>query len=157
MWLTNGNLYYMLLDMKTANCKNCNKEFEYKWSGRGNSCSKECTVAIVAKSKLKYTDEQIQLVITLKKEGKTNNDIVAASGVKLSKVKEIVKDNNVLLTPEERHKHAYEAKLAKNPLAMEHMRSKITAESYERASVAKTKTFSDPKYFDIFSENSQNI
>ena len=142
----------MLLDMKTANCKNCNKEFEYKWSGRGNSCSKECTAAIVAKSKLKYTDEQIQFVITLKKEGKTNNDIVAASGVKLSKVKEIVKDNNVLLTPEERHKHAYEAKLAKNPLAMEQMRSKITEESYEKASVTKKQTFaSDPKYHDIFS------
>ncbi len=108
--------------MKVANCKNCNKEFEYKWTGRGNSCSKECTAAIVAKSKLKYTDEQIHLVIALKKEGKTNTDIVSLSGVKLSKVKEIVKANNVLLAPEERQKHAYEAKLAKDPLAMEKMR-----------------------------------
>lgn len=109
--------------MNIANCKNCGKEFEYKWSGRGKSCSKECTAAIIAKSKLKYSNEQVRLVINLKKEGKTNKDIVTISGVKLSKVKEIVKDNNVLLSPEDRQKHAYEAKLAKDPLAMSKMRS----------------------------------
>jgi len=113
----------MLLDMKVANCKNCSKEFEYKWIGRGNSCSKECTAAIVAKSKIKYTEEQIDFVVSLKKQGKTNKEIVALSGVKLSKVKEINKEKNVLLSPEERQKHAYKAKLAKDPLAMENMRN----------------------------------
>ena len=143
--------------MKIAKCKNCQKEFEYKYSGRGNSCSKECTAAIVAKSKQKYNQEQIDKVISLKKEGKTNSNISLLSGVKLSKIKEIVKDNNLLLTPEERQKHAYEAKLAKDPLAMQKMRSKITPESYERASKTKTKTFLDPKYKQIFSENAKNI
>jgi len=147
----------MLLNMKTANCKNCKKEFEYKWTGRGNSCSKECTAVIVAKSKLKYSDEQIELVVFLKKEGRTNKDIVTLSGVKLSKVKEIIKNNNVLLTPEERQKHAYEAKIAKDPLAMERMRSSRTEESFERAAKTRTKTLSDPKYFNIFSTNAKNV
>ena len=109
--------------MLLANCKNCNKEFSYKWHGRGNSCSPECTSAIVIKSKLKYTNAQISMVISLKGSGSHNSQIVQATGVKLSKVKEIVKENNLFLTKEERQARAYQSKLSLNPDAMTEMRS----------------------------------
>jgi hypothetical protein len=42
--------------------------------------------------KTKYTPEQIRKVTELKNQGMTNNEIVNLSDVKLSKVKEIVKN-----------------------------------------------------------------
>lgn len=117
--------------MHKAFCKNCNQEFEYKWAGRGNSCSPKCTVAIVSKSKLRYTDEQVAKVIELKKSGLQNIEIVAFTNVKINKVKEIVKKNQLFLTKEELQKRTYGAKLAKDPEAMLKMR-----EAYRKIAVS---------------------
>lgn len=125
--------------MKIANCKNCNKEFEYRWSGRGNSCSLKCTAAIVAKSKLKYSEEQINKVIELKKAGLFNTKIVKITGVKISKVKEIVKSNNLFLAKDELQKRAYTSKLAKNPEAMLNMRAAYRDKSTSSAALEEIK------------------
>lgn len=101
--------------MYTGTCKNCNKEFTYKWHGRGNVCSLECSAIYISKCVRKYTDEQIANVIALKKAGKLNSQIVQESGVNINKVKEIVKENGLFVPKDEVQSRAYKAKLAKNP------------------------------------------
>lgn len=143
--------------MKTAICKNCSKEFEYKYKDRSNSCSKECTKALISKSKIKYSKEQLDLVLELKRQKKTIEEIMSLSGVKRSKIKEVCKELGVLLSPEERQANAYKSKLEKNPNALNEMRAKITKDSYRRASESKKETFSDPRYREFFSENAKKI
>lgn len=106
-----------------SKCNNCNKEFSYKWHGRGHSCSPKCTVAIIAKSKIKYSDDQIAKVIALKKAGYKTSEIIKETNVKISKVKEIVKKNKLFVTKEEIQKRAYESKISKDPNAMAKMRN----------------------------------
>jgi len=125
--------------MKIGICKNCNKTFEYKYTNRGNSCSPACTVAIISKSKIKYTEDQINKVISLKKEGVTNKNIVLLTGVKLSKVKEIVKNACVLLSPEKRQSNAYQTKLIKNPNSMEDMRNKYKEKTISEKTINNIK------------------
>lgn len=125
--------------MFVANCKNCKKEFSYKWAGRGNSCSSKCTNAIVGKSKIKYSDQQIALVISLKKAGRQNADIVKETQVKLSKVKEIVKENKLFISKKELQKRAYAGKLAKNPDAMKNMRAAYKKQTTSEGTLAEIK------------------
>lgn len=72
-------------------CNICDKIF-YDVDKRHKSCSLECRNEYLSMIKIKYTEEQIQNVIKLKKQGLTNNEITNRSHVKLSKVKEIVRN-----------------------------------------------------------------
>ncbi len=108
--------------MKSTNCLACNKIFVPSWHGRNKACSRACKNILISKNKQKYTPEQIDHVISMKKIGRTNNDIVEETKVKLSKVKEIVKKYGLLMTAEARQNNAYNAKINKNPNAMSKMR-----------------------------------
>lgn len=77
-------------------CNVCEKTF-YDVDKRHNSCSMECRNKYISSIKIKYSDEQIKQVKEFKKQGLTNNEIVAKTNVKLSKIKEIIKNlKNVL-------------------------------------------------------------
>ena len=69
-----------------------------------------------------FTQDQINQVIELKKKLYTNAQIVNEVGVTLSFVKRIAKQNNLLLTLEQRQANSYKAKVSKNPEAMKEMR-----------------------------------
>jgi hypothetical protein len=73
----------------------------------------------------KYTIDQIESVIKLKEQLRTNSEIKAITGVKLSKIKEIIKQNGLFLSPDQAQSNAYRSKLSKNPNCMEDMRKKL--------------------------------
>jgi hypothetical protein len=93
-----------------------------KWHGRDKACSIACRNALISKNKQKYTAEQIDQVIALKKAFMTNLHIKEKTGVKLSKIKEIVKQHNLFVGREVSQKNAYSSKLSKDPDAMSKMR-----------------------------------
>jgi hypothetical protein len=55
-------------------------------------------------SKQKYTQEQIDKAIAMKREGAVTPDITAATGIPLASLKQIFRKNNVKLTDEQRAK-----------------------------------------------------
>jgi len=91
---------------KTKPCTVCSKPFSYKNKARDKVCSKECRSKAISRSKLKYSELQISQVIELKSQLKTNTEISSITGVKLSKVKEIVKNNDLFLTKDQAQKNA---------------------------------------------------
>jgi len=108
-------------------CKMCGKVFTPKYDdglkkNKYTNCSTECGIKSSSLSKIKYTSEDIDIVINLKKQLKTNADISIESGVDINKIKEIVKKYNLELTPEQSQSNAYRKKLEKNPNAMRDMR-----------------------------------
>jgi predicted transcriptional regulator len=131
---------YKVFEKITAKCHICGKEFtpKYHKKERRKLCSEECMVKFRFLPR-KYDDESvIKRVVELKSKLTTNEEIVTITGVKLNKVKEIVKENNLLLAPEERQLNAYRKKIEKNPKAMEVLRSsrmKKSIEEYERSLV----------------------
>ncbi|NBP01348.1 MAG: hypothetical protein EBU90_14635 [Proteobacteria bacterium] len=101
-----------------------------------------------------YTQEQEQKIVELKKNFTTNFDIVKITGISLSTVKRIIKNNNLLLTPKQRQKNAYKARIAKNPNALAEMRSKITKEGRRkqtegliRSTIKRSETGEISKHF----------
>lgn len=107
-----------------STCKNCGKNFIAKHYNRNKSCSKECTLEIIKKNNTKYTKKDIEKVKKYKNEKLTNKDISNLTNVNINKVKEVVKENDLMLTPEDAQKNAYTKKLEKNPNCMREMREK---------------------------------
>ena len=108
-------------------CKVCGKVFVPKYDDgiskdKYTNCSIECKKIAISKANIKYTQQDIDRVIELKKKLFTNEDIVQIANVNINKVKEIVKDNQLYLTPEQSQENAYNKKLEKNPNAMQDMR-----------------------------------
>jgi hypothetical protein len=108
-------------------CKVCGKIFTPKYNDgfkkeHYKTCSPQCTSAAISLSKIKYTQNKIDHVIKLKKELLTNNEIVEITQVNINKIKEIIKNNNLQLTPKQGQINAYEKKLEKNPNCMKNMR-----------------------------------
>ena len=102
-------------------------------------CCKSCSETNITRNRQKYTEEQINKVIELKKQAVTAKDIEEQTGVKISKIKDIVKDNDLMLTPEQRQSNAYKAKINKNPHAMRDLRSRhmsLGIEEYENTLLA---------------------
>lgn len=90
-----------------------------------------------------YNHEQEQKILKLKKALTTNSDIVKITGISLSTVKRILKNNQAHLTPEQRQENAYKAKIAKNPNAMSEMRSRITKEGRKKQAEGLIKSTMD--------------
>ena len=86
------------------------------------TCSKKCLGVHLSNIKTKYTQEETNKVIDLKKSGIANNKISESTGVDINKIKEIVKDNELFLTPEKAQQNAYQSKMEKDPLCMKKMR-----------------------------------
>ncbi len=111
---------------KVRNCKICKKPFLPKTRegliAKYKTCSRECANLATANSKIKYTSEEIQQVMDLKKQFTPNYRISEITKVKLWKIKEIVNQNKLFLTKEQGQKNAYDAKLEKNPNSMRSMR-----------------------------------
>lgn len=110
-------------------CSVCQKEFTPKYNdlrlGRYQTCSKVCsnTSKKQARRYNKYTEEQIQYVIKLKKELYTNSEIEDITKVNLNTIKSVIKENKLFLTKEQAQKNCYTKKLEKNPQAMLEMRN----------------------------------
>lgn len=111
------------------------------------------------KSKIKYTQSDIEAVLEAKKSGLTIRQIVDLTGVNINKVKRICKSSGALLSPEERQAQAFKGKLAKNPNAMADMRKKLTPEVRQKQSVSINATLAanKSKYHEIFSANAKSI
>jgi hypothetical protein len=127
--------------MKSTHCLVCNKIFTPKYHGRDKVCCFECRNILISRKKQKYSSEQIDQVIALKKNGETNSKINEITGVKLSKIKEIVKENNLFLDRETINKNAYNGKLKKNPNAMKDMRAKYCKLAQSEESLEEVKKY----------------
>jgi predicted transcriptional regulator len=103
------------------------------------TCSRECTGKLISLSKTKYTSEQIDKAIELKKRSIPNAEISQQLSIDINKVKEITKDNNLYLTPEQRQKNAYEEKLKQNPNAMKDMKQAYLNQASSPESLEKIK------------------
>lgn len=129
MFLKKNNLSSnKLLKRDTSrSCKICGKIFTPKYDDgikkdKYTNCSTECGRIAISQSKIKYTQQDIDKVIELKKRLFTNEDIVQMTSVNVNKVKEIVKNNKLKLTSEQAQNNAYRKKLERNPNAMKEMR-----------------------------------
>jgi hypothetical protein len=144
---------------KTKPCIVCCKLFNYKSKARDKVCSKECCSRLISLKKTKYTQEQIDQIVILKKQLKTNSEIATLTGVGINKVKEVVKANKLFLTEEQAQSNAYAAKLTKNPNAMQEMRARLTPDVRKKAGEAIKKTYNldQEKYHKIFSEGSKKM
>ncbi len=118
-------------NIKTADrerpCVICGISFTPSYSdgikkNKYKTCSKECLGIHLSNVKTKYTNEEIEKVKELKKEGIPNDKISQTTGVDINKVKEIVKENELFLTPEKAQQNAYQSKMEKDPLCMQKMR-----------------------------------
>lgn len=127
--------------MKSTECKACGNIFIPKWHGRDKACSEPCRALLISKSKLKYSTDQIDHVVALKKKGETNAKISTLTGVKISKVKEIVKENSLFLDRETINRNAYQGKLKRNPNAMRDMREKYHKMARSEESLEKAKSY----------------
>lgn len=120
------------------------------------ACSPKCANALTAQAKIKYTQEDIDKVIELKKQGITNNEISARTGVKLDKIKRIVKENGLKLSSDIRIRNARAGQMeqraanpprisknARSEEALENLKSELMERGYEYVSgfITKTKPF----------------
>lgn len=110
-----------------------------------------------------YPQEIDDEIVTLRKEGTDRNQIAEAVGVPLSKVKTVLIENGIALSPVTAQENAYRAKLSRNGDCMADMRKSITEESRDKAKNSVTETWRDPtlrkeaserslKYWDSLSE-----
>ncbi len=130
---------------KSRPCKVCGKVFVPKYDDGINkdkytNCSIECGRMSISQSNIKYTQQDIDKVIELKKRLFTNKDIVQMTGVNINKVKEIVKDYKLKLTSEQAQKNAYNKKLEKNPNAMQEMRAIFHKQIVSQSSLNEVKS-----------------
>ena len=65
------------------------------------TCSKECVKKLFSINNTKYTKEQLDQVVELKKQFVTNKEIMNQTGVGINTIKKIVKDNNLYLNSEQ--------------------------------------------------------
>lgn len=108
-------------------CKVCGVVFTPKHydgikKNKYTNCSPECGKKALINSKIRYTKEEIERVIELKKIKITNSEIAEITKVDINKIKEIIKDNDLFLTSQEAQANAYKKKIEKNPSAMTDMR-----------------------------------
>lgn len=142
---------------KEVTCVICGNIFLSKSYSDKKLCSKECVNKFISQNKTKYTEEDIQRVLELRKKGVTRSEITKQTGVSISKIKRICESRGVLLTKEKSQENAMKAKLDKDPDALSKMRSKITKESRKKASIAIRETYNKNKehYHKIFSDNAK--
>lgn len=112
---------------KQRPCKICGTLFVPKYDdglakNKYKTCSGKCMGILMAQSKIVYSEQDINKVIELKKESKTNEEISELSKVNHATVKRISHKYDIRLTPEQRQKNAYESKLKQNPNCMTEMR-----------------------------------
>lgn len=109
-------------EISPVKCQVCNTEFVPKYKNKDKTCSKECVAELIRRSKIKYTKHDIKNIIKYKEKKFTNDEISQLTKVNINKIKEIVKENNLVLSLEDAQANAYKKKLEKNPNCMEEMR-----------------------------------
>jgi hypothetical protein len=85
----------------------------------------------------KTTQEQIQKILEMRRNLVPRKDIAEAMGMPLSRIKDILVKNGVTIGSEAAQQNAYKSKLAKNPNAMQEMRTKIDVE-YRNQKIRET-------------------
>lgn len=138
--LSSGNSLNIVRVDKSRPCVICGTVFVPKYGSsknldRDKTCSSKCRNKLVSLSKSKYTKDEIESVISLKKKNIPNNKIVKITGVNLNKIKEIVKKESLFVPKHIAQQNAYKAKLEKNPDSMLKMREKhmkFSQEEYEK-------------------------
>lgn len=134
--------------MKSVNCIVCNSVFIPKWYGRNKVCSKECKRISISRKKQKYSKEQIDQVVFLKKEYKTNKEIAILTGVNVNKIKEICKINQLFLPKNIAQNNAFIGKITKNPQAMEDMRKEYQLQVRSAEALEQVKQILESKGFE---------
>lgn len=115
---------------RSVKCKICNIIFTPKHYSHKNRqysvCSEPCRRVAISKGKTKYTQEDIDKVIALKKDSSTIDSIVKATNLNINTVKAICKKYNVYLIEKQRQLNAFNGKIEKNPNAYKEMRDKYS-------------------------------
>lgn len=123
------------VEKPVSTCVVCNNQYTPKYANRNTVCSPECSSKYISQRMTKYNNQDIQQIVELKKQKTTNKEIEQITGVKLSKIKEVVKENDLHLSNEDIQQNAYSAKLKKNPNCMQEMREKhmkMSTENYQK-------------------------
>lgn len=116
-------------------CQACGAVFTPKYHNRDKACSPACVSELISRSKLKYTQNDIENVMKYKKRKFTNDEISQITKVNVNKIKEIVKEKEMTLSLKDAQANAYRKKLNKNPNCMEEMREtrmKFSTEEFEK-------------------------
>lgn len=117
----------------------CNTEFEGRPSDRAN-CSPACALKSRTLKRRKYSDETIQQILDLRKQGITRKEIVSRLGVNIQIVKETIIKFNAQLPPEiakQNAQNALSAKYGSKQAHTAHMRAKgLTSEVITRRSAS---------------------
>ena len=83
-----------------SKCKICGTEFKSKNGKRDKTCSRFCANQAITNSKIIYSPEQIQQIVDLRKQGISRDKISEQLGVSLAKIKRIIAEHNINLSPE---------------------------------------------------------
>lgn len=96
--------------------------------------------------KIKYSDEQLEKALMLRKENPSmsREEICRITGLNMARLKRLFIENpDYQLSKEQSQENAYKAKLAKNPNAMAEMRQKLTPEVLAKRAEGTRKTYKD--------------
>lgn len=82
-------------------CPICNNPFQTQRYGT-KICSDICVKSLLAKKQKKYTDEQVDLAISLREQGVILLEITKQTGIKKPSLQKIFQENNVKLSEEDK-------------------------------------------------------
>jgi len=129
-------------------CSMCGEEFEPRHHKKNpiKLCSKECADKYRILCRTKYTEGDIEKVKELKTKGATVEQIQLDTGVKINKIKEITKENDLFLSKEQVTKNAWEGVLKNCPDWVEKMKECLKNPNVQKKKSASLKNFfSDPR------------
>lgn len=132
----------------------CDVRFSPKFNdgpskSHSTTCSEKCRRAKISVNNTKYTQDQIDEVVELRKQSTSRLTITDLTGVNVNKIKKIIGDNNLYLTQEQKNKNsgdgirAYWAdptnarpikEWARSPEALEILKADLLERDYEYVS-----------------------
>jgi predicted transcriptional regulator len=128
---------------QSRECHTCKAVFVPKTRKSSTSdkvfCSKKCLSEHMPHRQAKYNNQDVEKIIELKKLKKTNLKIKEITGVSLSSIKKIIKQNNLFLSKEEAQKNAYKANIDRDPEFLNKMRKAYLDKITSPQAIAKLK------------------
>src|SRR5690606_36128340 len=97
-----------------------------------------------------------ELIISMRKAGKPISEIMKATGLARSTIKKFLAKEGIRLDPMIAKANAYEARLAKNPDALEQMRKHLTSDVIQKRNKAIKEAYQDETLRKLKAEQSTN-
>lgn len=97
-----------------------------------------------------------ELIISMRKAGKPISEIMKATGLARSTIKKFLAKEGIRLDPMIAQANAYEARLAKNPDALEQMRKHLTSDVIQKRNKAIKEAYQDETLRKLKAEQSSN-